>query len=98
MERNIKMAKKQKIDAATLAMHASAVIQNPAYIEAVDAIRQNYIDQMVATLPAEQAHRDHLHRCIHALDDVGRALTIFISTGKMEKMMADKVEKQRKAQ
>lgn len=90
------MARKPKLDAGRLALHADQVTKNPAFLEAFEAIKTNYTEQMVETRPDESAKRDHLHKCIHALEDVRTALTIFISTGKMEQIMALKRKKAKK--
>lgn len=88
--------KPPKIDADRLAMHSDQVVKNPAFIAAFDAIKENYTEQWRATKPEESEKREHLHKCIHALEDVRTALTIFVSTGKMEKMMELKRAKAKK--
>lgn len=85
-----------KIDADRLAMHGHAALTNPALIAAFDAIEHNYTEQMKATKWDEVDKRNHLHNCLGALADVRTALTIFVSNGKVEKIMNDKRKKAKK--
>lgn len=78
------------------AMAASLLQNNPAFREAVTAVRGAYTESMINSDPNDAARREHFHRCIHSLTDVESVLTAFIQSGNLEQLMLKKQEKAKK--
>jgi hypothetical protein len=79
-----------------LALAASLLQNNPAFKEAMSAVRGTYTQAMINSDPNDAARREHFHRCIHSLTDIESALTAFIQSGTLEKLTATKQQKAKK--
>lgn len=88
--------KPPKIDAEQMGMNASQILNNAAFKAAMAGVKDYYTEAMINTKPNEADVREHLHKCIHALEDMRAALTAFLERGKLEKTMAIKREKAKK--
>ena len=77
---------------------ASQILNNPAFREAMSVVKATYIDAMLATELHETEKRTAFHIAIRSLTDIETALTIFLETGKLDKLQTVKKEKAKNGQ
>ena len=75
------------------AAQAESLLNNPAFKEALQIVRQAYIERMISTTHEDADGRDHMHKCILALQDLQATLTAFVTSGTIDKVTREKKAK-----
>lgn len=65
------------------AQEAKLLTESRAFQESFDAVKEVYINKMLATDPNDKGQRDYYHICANALEDVKNVLTLHLQNGKV---------------
>ncbi len=82
------------MDLQERARQAKLILDNQMFQSAFKDLKSIYIDAMVSSEMKDIEKREHLYRCVHALEDIKNYLTAMIEEGTLDLLM---VEKQKKA-